>query len=235
MIQLRSVDIGYDEVLFRIEDMKLEKGKTYALIGANGKGKSTFIKTLLGEIPSLHGEILIGETDLKELSQQSLAKLCAFVPSKCNPPAYMTAHEFVALGRTPFLNRFGSLKDNDRVEIEKSMDLLEIQAFRSRFMDHLSDGERQLIAIAKAHTQNGEYVFLDEPTAFLDYANKRKVNHFLNKIKEQNACVIYSTHDLELALQFADALLCLDPKNKQLHLFEKGETKLEKLIETCFP
>lgn len=235
MIQLRSVDIGYKEVLFRIEDMKLEKGKTYALIGANGKGKSTFIKTLLGEIPALKGKIQISGTHLNELSQQSLAKLCAFVPSKCNPPAYMTAHEFVALGRTPFLNRFGSLKDSDRAEIEKSMDLLEIQAFRSRFMDHLSDGERQLVAIAKAHTQNGQYVFLDEPTAFLDYANKRKVNHFLNKIKAQNACVIYSTHDLELALQFADSLLCLDPMNKILHQFSKEEATLDLLIDTCFP
>jgi iron complex transport system ATP-binding protein len=233
-MKLENVHIGYTTTLIEVEYLDIEPGKVYALIGANGKGKSTFIKSLIGQIPTRRGEIEIEEKNVFDLNIQEKAKQFAFVQSRFNGVPFMKSEDYVGLGRTPHTSAFGKLEPKDIAVIDKSFEILDIQHLKGRFTEELSDGERQLLAIARAYAQQTKYLFLDEPTAFLDYTNKRKVLRILKELASHDRCILFSSHDLEMTIAFSDELLCFPKQENKMKIFEASKLTIETLVDCCF-
>ena len=215
MIELNNIEIGHKSTLFRIENIALSKGKMYVLIGANGAGKTTFLQSIIGFLKTVKGEIQIDGGNVLLLNRIERAKKIAFVNSKFEGIEFLRVREYIALGRAPYTNALGRLSKEDTIIVEETIELLHIHHLADLFTTELSDGERQMAAIARAITQQTDLIILDEPTAFLDYANRQKVMRLMKDISIRlNKCIVVSSHDLELCLESAVDLLVVN-KNKQ--------------------
>ena len=211
-IQLSDVTTGYrGKPVTRDINAYLQAGELTCLLGPNGAGKSTLLKTLSAFIPPLTGEITIEGVNIRKISASMLARSIAVVLTRRPATMNMTVEELVSIGRSPYTSFFGGLHENDREVVDKSIRLVGIDDLRTRNVNTLSDGERQKALIAKALAQQTRIIFLDEPTAFLDYPSKVEIMQLLYTIaREENKTVFMSTHDLELALQIADKIWLLD-------------------------
>lgn len=211
-IQLSDVTTGYrHKPVTRIINAYLQAGELTCLLGPNGAGKSTLLKTLSAFIPPLSGEIFIDGMNLRQISAGQLARSIAVVLTQRPSTMNMTVEELVAVGRSPYTSFFGGLREADREVVDRSIRLMGIEDLRNRNVNTLSDGERQKALIAKALAQQTQIIFLDEPTAFLDYPSKVEIMKLLYTIaREEQKTVFMSTHDLDLALQMADKIWLLD-------------------------
>ena len=181
------------------------------LLGPNGAGKSTLLKTLTAFLPPLKGEILIRERPLNDYSESELSKIIGVVLTERLNINNMSVDELVGMGRSPYTGFWGHMSADDRLIVEESIALVGIEGLRGRMVQTLSDGERQKVMIAKVLAQETPVIFLDEPTAFLDYPSKVEIMQLLQTLsRERNKTVFLSTHDLELALQIADKVWLLD-------------------------
>jgi iron complex transport system ATP-binding protein len=233
MIELKNIEIGYSESILSVHDMTLESGKMYVLVGKNGSGKSTFLKTLSKQIRPQSGTILLNQRELESRTSSALPELLAFVPVQFPHMDYVRTCEYIATGRAPYTNVLGKLAQKDYEVVAEAIQLLEIGALEHRFTSELSDGEKQLVSIAKAVAQETPIILLDEPTAFLDYSNKKKVLHFLRETAIQlNKCIVLSAHDLDLCLEFTPDFLVIDESTHTLKVVE-APTKSE-LIRMAF-
>jgi iron complex transport system ATP-binding protein len=185
----------------------LRNGELTCLLGENGAGKSTLLRTLSGFLPPLSGEIFIMGKPLKSYKEKELATVIGVVLTEKNNLQNMTVEELVGMGRSPYTGFWGRLSAEDRQKVMSSLDMVGIPSLRDRLVQTLSDGERQKVMIAKALAQETPIIFLDEPTAFLDYPSKVEILHLLRRLsREMQKTIFLSTHDLELALQIADQL-----------------------------
>ncbi|MDE7420768.1 MAG: ABC transporter ATP-binding protein [Muribaculaceae bacterium] len=211
-IELKDVTTGYkNKPVTRDINAYLLAGELTCLLGPNGAGKSTLLKTLSAFIPPLRGEIMIEGKDLKQINARMLARSIAVVLTQRPSTMNMTVEELVAVGRSPYTSFFGGLHAADKEVVDRSISLVGIDDLRHRNVNTLSDGERQKALIAKALAQQTQIIFLDEPTAFLDYPSKVEIMKLLYTIaREEDKTVFMSTHDIELALQIADKIWLLD-------------------------
>lgn len=235
MIQLQHLQIGYDQPLFSIESVQLEKGNVYCLIGANGAGKTTFLQTLQGNISPMNGEIKINSKNIQTFTRQEKATCIAFVNSKFDGIEYLKVRDYVALGRTPYTNALGRLSERDKSKVDESIAQLKINHLSELYTTQLSDGERQLAACARAICQETDLIILDEPTAFLDYANRKLLIEEMKRIAlTLNKCVLLSSHDIELCLESQNELLVITKKEKQLVLIAPNSISKEELVGMGF-
>ena len=215
-IKVIGLDTGYSDrkhttVITRDINASLYSRELTCLLGPNGAGKSTLLKTLTTFLPPVKGEILIEGKQLETYSESDLAKVIGVVLTERLNINNMTVDELVGMGRSPYTGFWGHMSDYDRTVVAESIALVGIEGLRGRMVQTLSDGERQKVMIAKALAQETPVIFLDEPTAFLDYPSKVEIMQLLQKLsREKNKTVFLSTHDLELALQIADKVWLLD-------------------------
>ena len=186
-------------------------GELTCLLGENGAGKSTLLRTLSAFLPPVEGEIEILGRPLSAYTDKQLATVIGVVLTEKCRLQNMTVTELVGMGRSPYTGFWGVLTKDDLRKVDEAMELVGITDFRHRMVQTLSDGERQKVMIAKALAQETPVIFLDEPTAFLDYPSKVEILHLLHRLsREMQKTVFLSTHDLELALQIADRVWLLD-------------------------
>lgn len=215
-IRLDSLTTGYvsknkTTVISENINTSLFSGELTCLLGPNGAGKSTLLKTLSGFLPPLSGNIIIEGKDIAAYSDAQLAKVIGVVLTERINLSNMSAYDLAAMGRSPYTGFWGRLDCHDKEVIEEAFSLVGIQNLRDRMVDTLSDGERQKVMIAKALAQETPIIFLDEPTAFLDYPSKVEIMQLLQRLsRKKQKTVFLSTHDLELALQIADKIWLLD-------------------------
>ena len=180
-----------------------------ALIGKNGAGKSTLLRTLSAFQKPLSGVIECCGKNMAEMSVSDVAKDLAVVLT-ANESVPLTVRELVALGRTPYTDFLGRTTGKDDMVVEYAMDTMAVKQFEDRMVATLSDGERQKCMIAKALAQETSIILLDEPTAFLDFGSKVSLFRTLKRLsKEQQKAILVSTHDIELAIKFADRIWLL--------------------------
>lgn len=185
----------------------VEEGRLTCLIGENGIGKSTLLRTLAGFQASLGGHIYIKGKDMAQYSSKALSHEVSVVLTTKPDVMSMTVSEIVSLGRTPYTGFWGTLRDEDKTVVAESMRIVGIEHLASRLITTLSDGERQKMMIAKALAQQTPIIVLDEPTAYLDYPSKVEMMQLLLRLsREEGKTIFLSTHDLEIALQVADTL-----------------------------
>ena len=209
-ITLSHLSVGYKIGHAVVSDINLtlQSGKLASLIGENGVGKSTLLKTLTGFLPKLEGSLLLDGKDISEFSQRALARQISIVLTQKPEVQNLTVEEIVGLGRSPYTGFFGKLHANDQQIVDESITAVGIEKLKNRMIQTLSDGERQKVMIAKALAQQTPVIFLDEPTAFLDFSSKVETFQLLQRMAhEMGKLVLLSTHDLELAVRFSDTLL----------------------------
>ena len=234
MIRLEAVDVGYTKKLFGIVNLTLEAGQVYALVGSNGSGKTTFLNGIIGEKGFLKGNMWINSRLFSSFNSHEIAQEIAFVGSKFEGVDFLTVQEVIALGRTPHTNLFGRLKKADIKAISHALEVMELIDFKDVFTTNLSDGERQLVAIARALAQETPIIVLDEPTAFLDYGNRQKIITLLSRLAlKENKCIIFSSHDIELCIERGIHLLLINQQSKILESMGSNSHK-DEIIERGF-
>lgn len=207
-IQLHGLTLGYgDRILFRDADIGFGWGEFSALIGRNGTGKSTLLRTIAGLARPMEGYITLDGQRVGSISPRELASKISFVSTDEVRVANMRVEDIVSLGRAPYTNWIGSLSDDDRAIVHRSLALVGMESFASKGIDRLSDGERQRVMIARALAQDTPIILLDEPTAFLDLPNKYEICLLLRELAhKEGKSIIFSTHDLSVALELCDTI-----------------------------
>jgi iron complex transport system ATP-binding protein len=215
-IEIKNLSIGYrtkNRVRLVAENLRstIQSGELTCLLGANGVGKSTLLRTLSGFQPPLSGEIFIARKEIRAYSKKELARIIGVVLTEKVDVRDMSVTELIALGRSPYTGFWGKLNQDDETVVKNAVSLIKIEELAHRPLQTLSDGERQKVMIAKALAQETPVICLDEPTAFLDFPSKVEIMRLLHRLTRQAGKTVFlSTHDLELALQMADRLWLMD-------------------------
>lgn len=220
-LELRDLYIGYAEdagrhIVAEALSASLPKGTMACLVGANGVGKSTLMRTLSGFQAALSGEVRVDGRALEEYNPRELSERVGVVLTERESVPDLTVEEVVAIGRMPYTNFWGRLTAADRRAVDEAIALVGIEHLRHKKIGRVSDGERQKAMIAKALAQQTGIILLDEPTAFLDYGSKVSVMRLLRQLAhEQGKAILLSTHDLEIAFQTADEVWMLQRNGLQ--------------------
>lgn len=215
-IRINNLSIGYrsnndTKLVASNITTTIYSGELTCLLGANGVGKSTLLRTLSAFQPRLSGEIALLSRDIQDYSDKELSTIVGVVlTDKCDI-RNMSVRELIEMGRSPYTGFWGRLGKEDKRVVEEAIALVRIENLASRMVHTLSDGERQKVMIAKALAQETPMIFLDEPTAFLDFPSKVEIMQLLHSLtRSTNKTIFLSTHDLELALQIADKIWLMD-------------------------
>lgn len=222
LLEIKDLEIGY-----RVKEQKktiqshlnlsLNAGELICLIGPNGVGKSTFLKTLGRIQDELSGEIIIGDTPISKINQQEFSRKLALVLTEQLDIPQMSAKDVISLGRYPYTGFWGNLQNKDLNIVIETAQNVGIEHLLHRSYVELSDGEKQKVMIAKALAQQTPLMLLDEPTAFLDFPTKSSLLIMLRKLARQNQMgIILSTHDIELALKTADQIWLFPEHQKMI-------------------
>lgn len=227
-ISLSHLSVGYtaSQALVSDVNVELQSGQLHCLIGRNGIGKSTLLKTLTGFLPKLSGDLLLDGQGIESFTQQALARKISIVLTQKPDVLNLTVAEVIGLGRSPYTGFFGKLRVRDCAVVDDAIRSVGIEPLRHRMIQTLSDGERQKVMIAKALAQETPIILLDEPTAFLDFPSKAETFQLLRSMAhEKDKLIVLSTHDLELAVRFADCLL--EVQEGSLHTVTAAEVRQE--------
>lgn len=206
-LEIKQLTIGYSNPLVSGIDSSLELGEVGLLIGNNGIGKTTLIKSILGQNKLLNGEILINGKAIQELDQNQIAQQIAIVFSKAEIPDNYTVTDLISLGKYIHYPYYFQLNEADKQEISEIIRKLNLSEFENKKLTELSDGNLQKAFIGRALAQNSPFIILDEPTTHLDEENKLMILSLLrNLAKNENKLILFSSHDWRLAKEFADKI-----------------------------
>lgn len=214
-----NLSIGYATkkekiVIVKELNLNLEKGKLIALIGENGIGKSTLLRTLSGIQKPLDGSIYLSDKNIKEYTQLDLAQNLSLVLTDKLPPSNLTVFELIALGRQPYTNWLGKLTEIDLKKIKEAISLTQIAHLLNKKYYEISDGQFQNVLVARALAQDTPLIILDEPSTHLDLFHKVSLFKLLKKLaSESDKCVLFSTHDIDLAIQLSDVMIVMTREN----------------------
>jgi iron complex transport system ATP-binding protein len=220
MIDLRNLEIGYKAKnqnisVFKNIHLNLKSGNLVGLLGDNGIGKSTLLKTITGNLTPISGEVIINSQSIVNIPIQDLSKILSIVTTEKISGFNLTVWDVVASGRIPYLNLFGKLTPNDETIVLVSLEQLNLLSLKNKLMDELSDGQRQKVMVAKSLAQQTPIIILDEPTAFLDYTSKHHLFSILKTLsEEQNKLIIVSSHDVDLLKKYTTSSITLMGNNK---------------------
>lgn len=212
MLEARNITINYGaaEVVSDVS-FTLEAGKIVAILGANGAGKTTILKSLNSSVPISKGEILLDGRKIKDHSQREIARKIAVIAQENETKFPVTVLEFVLAGRFAHGSAFGWETEKDLDVAKKCLELCDLKNYGSRLMNELSGGERQRIVLARALATEARVLLLDEPTANLDLAHQAMMFRLVRaRCASGNSSAVVVTHDLNLASEFADEILLLD-------------------------
>lgn len=212
MIRLNSLTIGYREggrgkVVAQNITGNIYSGELTCIIGSNGVGKSTLIRTLSGFQKKISGDIILNDKDIDEFSDKELSHVIGIVLTERFDFRNMSVEDLIGMGRSPYTNFWGRLRDCDKQIVRRCAKMVGVENLLQRPAHTLSDGERQKVMIAKALAQETSIIFLDEPTAFLDYKSKVEIMQLLHNLcRTEDKIIFLSSHDLDLVLQISDKI-----------------------------
>jgi ABC-type cobalamin/Fe3+-siderophores transport system ATPase subunit len=230
LLELKQVSIGYaNKPLIADLNVQFASQKMYVIIGNNGVGKSTFLKSILGQIPLITGNLLLDNTPFRSLTIIEIAKKIAYVPSKTNYVSGISVKDVLHFGRIPHLSFFGTTSTKDKNIIEQTISLLNLESLLDQKFEQLSDGQQQKVRIARVLIQDTPIIVLDEPTSHLDIGQKAVIFNLLNQLAQQGKTIICATHDIHSVVEYADEILFFNT-TKTVDIFEKATIKKDELI-----
>lgn len=214
-LKTNNLSIGYkskkgNTVIASNISIALNKGELIGLVGANGIGKSTLIRTLTDVQSQLSGDIIVNEKNIKSQTNTELAKALSVVLTDQLVSKNLTVLELVALGRQPYTNWIGTLSQKDKNIINKSLEYTNIEDLKTKRCFELSDGQLQKVMIARALAQDTDLIVLDEPTTHLDMYHKAYILNLLKVlVSTTNKTILFSSHEIDLAIQLCDKLIVM--------------------------
>jgi len=239
ILKANQLSIGYktkkaETIIASNINFELQKGHLIGLVGANGIGKSTLLRTLIKVQPELSGSITLNDKDLKSTSILELAKQLSIVLTEPLTSKNLSVFELVSLGRHPYTNWIGNLTEADITIINKSLDLIKIADLKDKKCYELSDGQLQKVMIARALAQDTDVIILDEPTSHLDMYHKAYILKLLQRLtKDTGKTILFSSHEIDLAIQLCDTMIVMQKEkivcNQPCQLISEG------VFETLFP
>ncbi|MFY9241792.1 MAG: ABC transporter ATP-binding protein [Polaribacter sp.] len=213
VLKTENLSIGYQSkkaqniVASKIQ-LSIEKGKLVTVLGKNGIGKSTLLRTISKVQKPLIGTVFINQKNINEISNKELSTALSLVLTERLPESQITVFELVALGRQPYTNWIDTLSEKDLNKINWAIEQTEINHLKEKFFYELSDGQLQRVLIARALAQDTDLIILDEPTAHLDLHHTIKIFSLLKKlVNETSKTIILSSHEVNLSIQFADEII----------------------------
>lgn len=210
VITADKLTVGYKKPLISDICFNVKSGKIMTLIGANGSGKSTILKTLSGHLKKLGGDVYFDGTSSDEFTEKDKAKKISVLLTERIDPELMTCRDVVETGRYPYTGRFGKLSSSDKEAVQNAIDLVEIGDFAECDFSQISDGQRQRVMLARAICQEPEIMILDEPTSYLDIHHKILFLETVRKLAdEKQIAVIVSMHELDFAEKISDYTVCV--------------------------
>lgn len=232
VLQTNNLAIGYSQRNNKIEianeiSIELKKGELVGLVGANGIGKSTLIRTLTNVQPKLNGTIHINNQLISNYTANELAKVLSLVLTEPIVSKNLSVYELIALGRQPYTNWIGKLTAEDISVIDDAIAQSAISDLKSKKCYELSDGQLQKVMIARALAQDTDLIILDEPTTHLDMYHKAYILKMLQNLSsETNKTILFSSHEIDLAIQLCDKMIVMTSENVVLdtpcNLISKG-------------
>ena len=239
ILRTKELSIGYatkktKTVVASNINIELKQGELIGLIGANGVGKSTLLRTLTNVQNGLNGSVYINGKDIKKYNPLDLAKVMSLVLTEQITSKNLSVFELVALGRQPYTNWVGNLSENDIIVINNALEHTNISNLKLKKCFELSDGQLQKVMISRALAQDTDLIILDEPTTHLDMYHKAYILKLLQKLaKETNKTILFSSHEIDLAIQLCDNLIVMTNKkvvsDQPCNLIEQG------VFTTLFP
>ena len=205
VLRTTGLKIGYKgNALMPPIDVTLHEGEAVALVGANGSGKTTLFKTLTGNLKPIEGQIHLCDKTLSDYSPNERAKLFSLVLTEKPDDLFLKVFDIVAAGRYPHSGLMAKLRKEDLKMIQEKLKITGVDHLIDRDFVSLSDGEKQKVMIAKALVQDTPIIYMDEPSAFLDFPSKVELLKLISRLaSEENKTILYSSHDLELLMKHA--------------------------------
>ncbi|MFH7018213.1 ABC transporter ATP-binding protein [Flavobacterium sp. FlaQc-47] len=232
ILETSNLTIGYKSKKATVTiaenlNLNLKSGKLISLIGANGIGKSTLLRTITGIQQSLKGEVLLNDKNINSYKPLDLAQNLSLVLTEKLPPSNLSVFELVALGRQPYTNWIGTLTETDIEKVQEALALTQIEHLAQKKHYEISDGQLQKVLIARALAQDTPLIILDEPTTHLDLLHKVSLFKLLKKLtQETQKCILFSTHDIDLAIQLSDEMIIMTTdlivQDEPCYLISKG-------------
>ncbi len=211
-LRTEKLSVGYGKkcVIEGIE-LDIEAGKIISLIGPNGCGKTTILRTVLKQLETLAGSVYVSGRDLSDMSGDDIAHFMSMVTTKRPVTELMTCREVVATGRYPYTGRFGLLNEKDEEKVREAIEFMHVESIAEEDFSKVSDGQKQRVMLARAICQEPEILVLDEPTSFLDIRYKLDILDGIYRLsREKNVTVIMSLHELDIARGISDKLVCIE-------------------------
>lgn len=207
-----KLSVGYGKkIIVGDISFQVERGEILTLIGANGSGKSTILKSILLQLKTLSGNIYIENKNIHEMKRSEIAEKISAVMTERVTPELMTCGDVVESGRYPYTNNMGILSSEDHQKVRDAMELVGVENLFYTDFGCISDGQRQRVMLARAICQDTDILILDEPTSFLDVHHKLELLNILKKlVREKNLAVIMSLHELDLAQKISDRIICIN-------------------------
>ena len=205
VLRINDLTTGYgSRVVSSHIHASLQPGELVSLLGSNGVGKSTLLRTLSVSLPPIDGDVYLDEKPLSCLTDAERSRMISIVLTERVDSRSMTVQELVGMGRSPYTGFWGGMDKDDLRLVQEAMNQVGISSLGHRYVHTLSDGERQKVMIAKSLAQQTPVILLDEPTAFLDFPSKVEVMRLLrNLAQEMHKIIFLSTHDVDIALQLS--------------------------------
>ena len=239
VLETQNLAIGYqqkktEKIIAADINLTIKKGKFVALIGKNGIGKSTLIRTVSKVQNQLSGDVLLNGKDLANYTNKELATNLSLVLTERLPESQLTVFELIALGRQPYTNWVDKLSENDIEKINKAIQLTEVTHLKDHRFYELSDGQLQRVLIARALAQDTDIIILDEPTAHLDMHHTFKIFQLLkNLVATTQKTIIISTHQINLAIEIVDELIIMN--SNEVICGDKNKLIEQNKLENLFP
>ncbi len=222
MLELKELTVGYsNRAVLRNVALSFDPGKIFTIVGKNGCGKSTLMKTCAGLLPPKNGTVVLDGQELSRCSDNERARMLSYLSQSRNTPN-ITVERLMAHSRFPHLGYPKKLREEDREIISWAMQCMQVENYRGQSLTTLSGGERQRVYLAMQLAQNAPFLLLDEPTTYLDIEYQLMLMDLLAELKQQGKTIVMVLHDLEQALRYSDRIIAIDDK-KDLHTGTPGE------------
>lgn len=239
ILKTENLTIGYQpkkaqHIVASNINLSIEKGKLVTVLGKNGIGKSTLLRTLSKVQKSISGNILYKDKNLLQITEKELSTQLSMVLTERLPESQLTVFELVALGRQPYTNWIDKLSSKDIEKINWAIEQTDIQQLSNKYYYELSDGQLQRVLIARALAQDTDIIILDEPTAHLDLHHTIKIFSLLKKlVQETSKTIILSSHEINLCIQFADEIILFT--NADIHSGTPNQLIHKNCFDDLFP
>ena len=218
-LDVSSLTVGYNgKPLISDINFSLNKGEILTLIGPNGSGKTTILKSIAKQLSLIAGTVYIDGGDVKKLSGKETAKKMAVVLTEKVNTELTTCFELASAGRYPYTGTLGLLSDKDKKAVYDALERVNALDIADKYVTEISDGQRQRVLLARALCQDPEIIVLDEPTAFLDIRHKTELLGILSNMAKNNGItVVMSLHEIDLAERISDKIVCV--KGERITLY----------------